>query len=735
MQYYSPYARSIEYKNSSKIETSQGVISGGTTNHFRYGPEYFSGTNAYIYFGDILVDEIFSLQFTLTEQVQPIYGYNSYTADAWAYGQRLIQGTFDIYYRDSGYIFILLEEVKKRYDAGKVSTSFFSAIESPEEMTLEALLAAAAQGDSKAFDKIASQFESMLWGNAVADPVFNDRNMYAHNNPYFYSTRNFNSLQKAGFDVIITYGSEAKKQIQEKTKLDSRFQPVTAIETINGVRLQAVDKIIDATGTPIFERYTFLAEDLNRSIRATSGSTQSSQNTDNTYKEALKPQTTPYTKVSKGTTGAWAELAEATLNEILCNEIYACSKDKNYTSEMLTALGSSPYKVLPIDGSFGDKDVTYTKAMSKYFATIYGSGSLYGGNGYFDDTTWSVCKQRNIDSLAKDATMPITGIGDIQYIPPMARGSKGYYATKLQNAINAWVDMVLTNNAIGSISMQKFLSELDKAGLGNTFTTSCKVKVDGDFGTGTATALKKVYIWLKTFGALSYASLVDKEKVWGDSLEKSAAKYLGQYLTNVSLNMSNSATVTTVQAALNEWADAHNREGGKYALVPITGKYDDKTKALLTSFKTSLNITDPTPCGESTYEKLKAYIYDYEHNMDTIKDNPFRIPPMANGSKGKFVVSLQNIINSYFTAIGGKIDYINTEALENGYKALPASRSITVDGTYSATVADIIETLSWYYVNSEHEVHKIAASDMGNGGNNKDICRALIEKLYYEINL
>ena len=55
---------------------------------------YFSGANVRVYFGDVWVEEMASIQFSVQENVAPIYGFNSYMFDKVARGTRLVSGTF-----------------------------------------------------------------------------------------------------------------------------------------------------------------------------------------------------------------------------------------------------------------------------------------------------------------------------------------------------------------------------------------------------------------------------------------------------------------------------------------------------------------------------------------------------------------------------------------------------------------------------------------------------------------
>ncbi len=93
-------------------QTPRGVSY--TREHVEYQEfpeEFFSGADAVVYFGDTFIDDITSLQFSLTERVQPIYGYASYTWDTVARGARVMNGSFRIAFREAGYLFKILERL------------------------------------------------------------------------------------------------------------------------------------------------------------------------------------------------------------------------------------------------------------------------------------------------------------------------------------------------------------------------------------------------------------------------------------------------------------------------------------------------------------------------------------------------------------------------------------------------------------------------------------------------
>lgn len=79
---------------------------------YQYFPEeYFSGSDVTIYFGDTFIDEVMSIECGLQERVAPVFGYNSFTFDAAARGQRIVQGSFTLAFKEAGYLSRVLDHV------------------------------------------------------------------------------------------------------------------------------------------------------------------------------------------------------------------------------------------------------------------------------------------------------------------------------------------------------------------------------------------------------------------------------------------------------------------------------------------------------------------------------------------------------------------------------------------------------------------------------------------------
>jgi len=83
-----------------------------------YDQEYFSSSQVNLYFGDVVIDECTSLQVMLNQTKRPIYGYASQLFDATAKGTLLVQGSFQINFKESGYLYTVLNRLR-RLEAGR----------------------------------------------------------------------------------------------------------------------------------------------------------------------------------------------------------------------------------------------------------------------------------------------------------------------------------------------------------------------------------------------------------------------------------------------------------------------------------------------------------------------------------------------------------------------------------------------------------------------------------------
>jgi hypothetical protein len=79
-----------------------------------YNVEYFSGTSAAVYIGDVWVDEITGISYQVSQSRTPLYGYaDTYFRDV-SEGQVLVQGQFSINFKEAGYLFLVLNRYRQK---------------------------------------------------------------------------------------------------------------------------------------------------------------------------------------------------------------------------------------------------------------------------------------------------------------------------------------------------------------------------------------------------------------------------------------------------------------------------------------------------------------------------------------------------------------------------------------------------------------------------------------------
>lgn len=79
-----------------------------------YDQEYFSGSQVNLYIGDVLIDEATSLQVSVTQRKRPIYGYASQLYDNVSCGTVIVEGSFEINFKESAYLHTVLSRFERQ---------------------------------------------------------------------------------------------------------------------------------------------------------------------------------------------------------------------------------------------------------------------------------------------------------------------------------------------------------------------------------------------------------------------------------------------------------------------------------------------------------------------------------------------------------------------------------------------------------------------------------------------
>ena len=239
------------------------IHSSHQTRYTRFPQEYFSGAQVSVYFGKIWVDEIVSLQFSLIEKVMPIFGYKSYVADTFVRGNRLVQGQFTINFKESYYLKNVLDRLEKdatlrvadnpeiAYSNDPTVPNVQAAITELQNLSnvmQESGIDMSKSSIEENYRALAEAYQRALWGDPKSPYDINNK----HNTYFFPKAEGKSALQDKGFNIVITYGNT-----------DS---PTGTVKNIVGVQLASCSQILNPSGNPVLEEYSFIAKDLDGPI-------------------------------------------------------------------------------------------------------------------------------------------------------------------------------------------------------------------------------------------------------------------------------------------------------------------------------------------------------------------------------------------------------------------------------------------------------------------------------------
>ncbi|MEI4281674.1 hypothetical protein [Tetragenococcus halophilus] len=235
--------------------------------------EYFSGANAKVWFGDIWVDQLSSIQFSLVENVQPIFGFNSYTFDRVAHGNRYVQGQFSINFTKNGYLQSILDSLNSNQTKNNDSSRFYSNMNSyytnnSTNATVQKILEA--KGGTSYNDYINS-LKSSFWGSPEEDGAANTNigldKVKKEHGPFFYN-QNQKELRQDGFNIIIDFSPEnSAADIQNCLEgLADGESLYRTVRTIIGVQITSSQQAVENNGEVVQEVYSFIAKDLDGDV-------------------------------------------------------------------------------------------------------------------------------------------------------------------------------------------------------------------------------------------------------------------------------------------------------------------------------------------------------------------------------------------------------------------------------------------------------------------------------------
>lgn len=210
---------------------------------------YFSGSQASVFIGDIWVDEISDLQYSVAANATPIYGYGDTFFSHVAQGRVLVQGNFTINFREPNYLFMVLERYKNRlpnFKKNEKAIEEYGNYRTWEkenrfgDRTSDTVSYTPSYEDARNnLDNFFNQspIDKIRIGATAADNRLNNLEGYL-----------VNDFAIPLFDIKIGYGAVLDED--------------TVGQQIVGVKLVGRGKAIMANGEPIKESYSFFAQNL-----------------------------------------------------------------------------------------------------------------------------------------------------------------------------------------------------------------------------------------------------------------------------------------------------------------------------------------------------------------------------------------------------------------------------------------------------------------------------------------
>jgi hypothetical protein len=275
-------------------------------NYQTYPYDYFAGTDCKIFFGDVWVDDIITIQYNVTQSKVPIYGYASQNFDAIAKGQVIVEGNLAIAFKETGYLNIIqaLIDSQRKNKAEAVQRklkSYSDELQDKQEFvpglttinedgtkveavynldgtpnfirqgqTIEQILSSKKistslsqdmgfDRENRDFEDFAEILEDSIWGDQNGKQL-TLLNKIKRADEFDYHETNGGIITAKGrsyanvLNIMLTFGDIN----------DYRAEHTVII--LNDVHFTSNSLIVAPTGDPIGEMYTFIARDINDSI-------------------------------------------------------------------------------------------------------------------------------------------------------------------------------------------------------------------------------------------------------------------------------------------------------------------------------------------------------------------------------------------------------------------------------------------------------------------------------------
>jgi len=285
-------------------------------NYQTYPYDYFCGTDAKIFFGDIWVDDIITIQYNINQTKTPIYGYADQEFAAVALGNIIVQGTLAIAFKETGYLNVIQYMLENQRNTSTKALGYklknmreqsanrmskyvpgltegpdvregtglsYSATGSPQiirqQETIENILMSkkgnlAAESLSKTiigdtserdFEDFAEVLEDTIWGDSNGKPFSLKKGMLKRADEFDYI---YNPATGAPAGVRVSKGHDFSDCLNILITFGdiNDYRAEHTLVSLNDVHFQSQGMIVTPTGDPIAESYSFFCKTINQNL-------------------------------------------------------------------------------------------------------------------------------------------------------------------------------------------------------------------------------------------------------------------------------------------------------------------------------------------------------------------------------------------------------------------------------------------------------------------------------------
>jgi hypothetical protein len=231
-----------------------------------YNIDWYTSSQVAIFIGDILIDEVTSMNFVVSQNRRPLYGYADTYFRQMSKGQVIVQGSFTINFKEAGYLWLILDNYKKIMGGTSKLTPWKSS-QDQYQQNVEKLVNGEFEPGQRtdAFSTLAEVYASLTGFSSITRAqaalsknvlgkaeglfeVFEDKVWGVADKDLLDEHRRADDVDLNPFDIYISYGDFAGDNRANHT-----------IIKLEDVYIVSGGQQIEIDGMPLQERYDFLA--------------------------------------------------------------------------------------------------------------------------------------------------------------------------------------------------------------------------------------------------------------------------------------------------------------------------------------------------------------------------------------------------------------------------------------------------------------------------------------------